>query len=89
MKKTLAIVLILVLALSIFSACDRTTETVTVATPEPEEEVIEMTTPATSGEGGGFPVAPLYFYTNMYCLADGIENVWYTPFGYYFFTGAT
>ena len=88
MKKTLAIVLILVMALSIFSACDRTTETVSVATPEPEE-VVEVVTPDTTGEGGGFPIAPIYYYTNMYCLTDGIEDVWYTPFGYYFFTGAT
>ncbi len=88
MKKTLAIVLILLMVLSIASACGKTEETVTVATPAPEE-VAEVAMPATSGEGGGFPVAPLYFYTNMYCLADGIENVWYTPFGYYFFTGTT
>ena len=88
MKKTLAIVLILLMVMSIASACGKTEETVTVATPAPEE-VAEVAMPATSGEGGGFPVAPLYFYTNMYCLADGIENVWYTPFGYYFFTGTT
>ena len=38
---------------------------------------------------GGFPVSPLYFYTNLYCLKEGIDNVEYTPFGYYFFMHAT
>ena len=33
---------------------------------------------------GGFPVCPVYYYTNMYC-AKGIKNMGYTPMGYYFF----
>jgi len=36
---------------------------------------------------GGFPVCPVYYYTNMYC-ANGIQNMGYTPMGYYFFTYA-
>ena len=38
---------------------------------------------------GGFGVTPLYFYTQPYCLQEGIDNVEYTPFGYFFFTHAT
>ncbi len=33
---------------------------------------------------GGFPVAPVYYYTNMYCNKT-IKNIGYTPMGYYFF----
>ena len=33
---------------------------------------------------GGFPVVPVYYYTNMYC-AQGITNMGYTPMGYFFF----
>lgn len=32
---------------------------------------------------GGFPVCPVYYYTNMYC-ANGLTNMGYTPMGYYF-----
>ena len=32
---------------------------------------------------GGFPVCPVYYYTNMYC-ANGITNMGYTPMGYFF-----
>lgn len=38
---------------------------------------------------GGFPVSPLYFYTKVVCLADGIDNVGFTSLGYYFFSYAT
>ena len=38
---------------------------------------------------GGFPVCPLYYYTNSYCIADGIQNCFFTPLGYYFFMYAT
>ena len=33
---------------------------------------------------GGFPVAPIYYYTNMYCM-NGLTNVAYTSMGYFFF----
>ncbi len=94
MKKTIAILLSLLMALSILSACAKTETAVAEATEAPAAEATaapteEVVQPMTSGEGGGFPVSPVYFYTNMYCLHDGVENVWYTPFGYYFFTGAT
>ena len=35
----------------------------------------------------GFPVAPIYYYTQVYCMKD-IKNVGYTPMGYFFFTYA-
>ena len=37
---------------------------------------------------GGFPVMPVYYYTNMYC-ANGISNMGYTPMGYFFMQYAT
>ncbi len=93
MRKTFALLMSILMVLSIFAACtgtDKPAETtpppVTEPTVAPTEEV---TLPMTSGEGGGFPMSPLYFYTNMYCLHEGVENVWYTPFGYFFFIGAT
>ena len=33
---------------------------------------------------GGFPVCPIYYYTNMYC-AKGLTNIGYTSMGYFFF----
>ena len=33
---------------------------------------------------GGFPVCPIYYYTNMYCMT-GLTNVGYTGMGYFFF----
>lgn len=36
---------------------------------------------------GGFPVVPVYYYTNMYCM-KGLTNVGYTPMGYFFFWNA-
>ena len=33
---------------------------------------------------GGFPVCPVYYYTNMYCM-KGLSNVGYTTMGYFFF----
>ena len=32
---------------------------------------------------GGFPIAPIYYYTNMYCNKT-MKNIGYTPMGYYF-----
>lgn len=37
---------------------------------------------------GGFPVCPVYYYTNMYC-ATGLSNIGYTTMGYFFFMYAT
>ena len=38
---------------------------------------------------GGYPVAPLYFYVQQYCLKNNIKNVGWTPLGYFLFTYAT
>ena len=34
-------------------------------------------------------VNPLYFYTQSYMLADGIEGMYYCPLGYFFFDTCT
>jgi ABC-type transport system substrate-binding protein len=36
---------------------------------------------------GGFPVCPVYYYTNMYCN-KGLTNLGYTTMGYFFFMNA-
>lgn len=38
---------------------------------------------------GGFPAAPLYFYTQPYCITEGITGVNWTPLGYFLFHNAT
>ncbi len=38
---------------------------------------------------GGFPVAPIYYYTQLYCKDAGIGNVGFTSLGYFFFQYAT
>lgn len=38
---------------------------------------------------GGFPVAPLYFYTQLYCKDSSVQNVGFTSLGYFFFQYAT
>ncbi|MCD7885525.1 MAG: peptide ABC transporter substrate-binding protein [Lachnospiraceae bacterium] len=38
---------------------------------------------------GGFAVCPIYFYTDPYLLHDGIDNIGYTPLGYFIMTYAT
>ena len=93
MKRKIAFVLSLLMVFSLLAACAQPDETVNETSSAPStttsEEPSVAADPLTSGEGGGFTANPIYYYTNMYCLHDGIENVWYTPFGYYFMTGAT
>ena len=38
---------------------------------------------------GGFPVAPIYYYTQLYCKSNAIDNVGFTSLGYFFFQYAT
>ncbi len=38
---------------------------------------------------GGFPVAPIYYYTQLYCKDGSIDNVGFTSLGYFFFQYAT
>ncbi len=51
------------------------------------DQVLYDAEKALFGEGG-FPVAPLYYYTNMYCNKN-IGNIGYTTMGYHFFQYAT
>lgn len=39
--------------------------------------------------GQDYALCPLYFYTQKYMLADGIEGMYYTPLGYFFFDHCT
>ena len=39
--------------------------------------------------GQDWVVNPLYFYTQKYMLADGIQGMYYTPLGYFFFDKCT
>ncbi len=103
MKKLFALLLCLCLLVSAVActggAATTEPEPTEQTATEPEPEVTEpevdaepeiIASPATyAGNDGGFTVNPLYFYTNMYCLHEGVENVMYTAFGYYFFTHAT
>ena len=39
---------------------------------------------------GGYPIAPIYFYTVTYCVNDdAMQNVGWTPLGYFLFNYAT
>lgn len=38
---------------------------------------------------GGFPVAPIYYYTQLYCKDGSVDNVGFTSLGYFFFQYAT
>ncbi len=53
----------------------------TAAGPERDKALYEAEE-ALFGEGG-FPVLPVYYYTNMYCNKT-MKNIGYTPMGYYF-----
>ncbi len=39
--------------------------------------------------GRDFAVCPLYFYSQTYMVRDGLEGVYYSPLGYYFFNACT
>ncbi|MDO4572772.1 MAG: hypothetical protein Q4C13_05330, partial [Clostridia bacterium] len=94
MKKLLALLLCLCMVFAAV-ACQTASPvepevTEAPAAAEPAEDDGVVASPATyAGNDGGFTVSPIYFYTNMYCLHEGIENLMYTQFGYYFFTYAT
>ncbi|MBQ1522422.1 MAG: peptide ABC transporter substrate-binding protein [Erysipelotrichaceae bacterium] len=38
---------------------------------------------------GGFPVSPIYYYTNAYCLSNKLSGVCASTLGFYLFTYAT
>ncbi|MBQ2146810.1 MAG: peptide ABC transporter substrate-binding protein [Firmicutes bacterium] len=54
----------------------------------PERDAMLYSAEETLFGEGGFPVMPVYYYTNMYC-ANGISNMGYTPMGYFFMQYAT
>ena len=37
---------------------------------------------------GGFPIAPVYFYVQQYCINDSMVHAGWTPLGYFLFTYA-
>ena len=37
---------------------------------------------------GGFPIAPIYFYVQQYCIKSNIKNAGWTPLGYFMFDKA-
>ena len=37
----------------------------------------------------GYPVAPLYFYVQQYCIKSNIKHAGWTPLGYFVFSNAT
>ncbi|MBE5758682.1 MAG: peptide ABC transporter substrate-binding protein [Clostridiales bacterium] len=100
MKKALAMMLAMIMVFSMVAcaktepeetASDEASKAPVVVTDDAEvglEEEEEVSI-QTSGEGGGFTIAPLYFYTNKYCLKEGIDNLGYTSLGYFFFFNAT
>ena len=49
----------------------------------PERDALLYSAEETMFSEGGFPVMPVYYYTNMYC-ASRITNMGYTPMGYFF-----
>jgi len=38
---------------------------------------------------GGYPIAPIYYYVQLYCINDKVVNAGWTPLGYFLFTYAT
>ena len=50
----------------------------------PERDALLYRAEETLFGEGGFPVCPIYYYTNMYCM-NGLTNVGYTGMGYFFF----
>lgn len=38
---------------------------------------------------GGFPCSPIYYYTNMYCLSQKVNNACMSSLGFFLFTEAT
>ena len=50
----------------------------------PDRDELLYTAEETLFGEGGFPVCPVYYYTNIYCM-NGMTNVGYTGMGYFFF----
>ncbi len=67
---------------------DLVTEFKALSGGEERDELMKEAEYLLFGEGG-FAVCPIYFYTDPYLLHDGIDNIGYTPLGYFIFTYAT
>ncbi|MCD7745785.1 MAG: peptide ABC transporter substrate-binding protein [Lachnospiraceae bacterium] len=67
---------------------DLVTEFKALSGGEERDELMKEAEYMLFGEGG-FAVCPIYFYTDPYLLHDGIDNIGYTPLGYFIFTYAT
>ena len=55
---------------------------------EERDELLSSAEKMMFGEGG-YPIAPIYFYTVTYCVNDDVKNVGWTPLGYFLFNYAT
>ncbi len=56
---------------------------------EERDELLSSAEKMMFGEGG-YPIAPIYFYTVTYCINDdAVKNVGWTPLGYFLFNYAT
>ena len=54
---------------------------------EERDSILAQAEEVMFGEGG-YPVAPIYFYVQQYCIKEGIKNVGWTPLGYFLFIDA-
>lgn len=59
------------------------------ATADPAERMELMHDAEDIIIGQDYALCPLYFYTQKYMLADGIQGMYYTPLGYFFFDHCT
>ena len=59
------------------------------ATTDPAERMQLMHDAEDIIIGQDYALCPLYFYTQKYMLADGIQGMYYTPLGYFFFDQCT
>ncbi|MCR5271800.1 MAG: peptide ABC transporter substrate-binding protein [Lachnospiraceae bacterium] len=67
---------------------DLLTQAKTLVAGEERDALLYSAEESLFGEGG-FPVAPIYYYTQVCCISDDVTNVYFTPMGYYFFAYAT
>ena len=65
-------------------AFDEAIKTAKATAAGPDRDKALYTAEETLFGEGGFPVCPIYYYTNMYCNKT-IKNIGYTSMGYYFF----
>lgn len=59
------------------------------STADPEARMAAMHRAEDIIIGQDWALGPIYFYTQKYMLADGINGMYYTPLGYFFFGSCT